>query len=178
MQENLVFKIADALQVQTGFRYVPSRSAFVDSVRTLLVDDIQRFLTYGEGLELALSGAYDDADRVLSDANLSIARRDQSVIEQMRLEIQQGRIFQNPLSLREATRQSEIQLEAALNELTQSTLGTFGVNLDMTGSLPLSGSPVNSNGQPPNDTIPGSQDPSQLPIQVVRVILPPPPVND
>lgn len=195
LQEMLTFDLADQLQRLTGFRYLPSRAAFADSVSTLLVDDLQRFLSYSQGFEMVIAGDYDAATQILSDANISIANRDRTALEQAR-----NAVLQSYSSLTDLLNQSQsfggfvgggggggvsnagtqnkkvirqFNLGYAANQLGLLSLGDSGIaDGDAGVTEPINTNPGDSSTKPP-----GTVNPSNQPFIKVQVVVPLPKSN-
>ncbi|MBL7978344.1 MAG: hypothetical protein JNN12_08390 [Bacteroidetes Order II. Incertae sedis bacterium] len=90
LQEELTFAIADQIQRITRFKYTNGRMAFADAVGTIVADDLQRFLMFSQGFDMAEAGTSDPAGQILSDANIGITGRDRNAVEQTRVVVLQS----------------------------------------------------------------------------------------
>ncbi len=84
LQTDLGLVLADQLQQLTGFSYLDSREAFADSLRALIVPDLQRFVAYGRSVELSLAGDIEAAEPLLEGSHAPLARLDHPILQTMR----------------------------------------------------------------------------------------------
>ncbi len=90
LQEELTFAVADQIQRITRFKYTNGRMAFSNAIGTIVADDLQRFLMFSQGFDMAEAGTSDPAGQILSDANVGITARDRNAVEQTRVVVLQS----------------------------------------------------------------------------------------
>ena len=83
LQRELSLAIADSIQSQTGFQYVPSRQAYADSLESLLIDDVGTLLTYGYAVEQLVLGEPVEAQALMMDLREPVAAEDLAHIDQI-----------------------------------------------------------------------------------------------
>lgn len=81
LQRDMALSITDSIQARLGFNYVPSREAFGDSLESYLIDDVSTFLTYGYAIEQLMLGNLVEAQAVVMDLRIPVARLDLARLE-------------------------------------------------------------------------------------------------
>jgi hypothetical protein len=81
LQRELSLAIADSIQSQTGFEYVPSRESYADSLESMLIDDVGTLLTYGYAIEQLLLGEPVEAQALMMDLREPVAEQDLAHID-------------------------------------------------------------------------------------------------
>jgi tetratricopeptide (TPR) repeat protein len=83
LQIDLALTVADQLQETVGFSYLDSREAFADSLRSIILPDLQRFVAYGRSVELSLAGDFEAAGPLLDGSHPPLALLDRPVLQAM-----------------------------------------------------------------------------------------------
>lgn len=194
LQEQLTYDIADAVQRLTGFRYLVSRAAFMESINNLLVDDLQHFLVYAQGFDVIVAGNMNPTTQVLEDANITMSGRDRLALDEARSTVLQS--YTNVTDLLNQTSGmggltigsgGGANAAGTVNTRKNAKSLTFGYAATQLGLLTLGESGI-TNGDAgisanPNETgdtsgkTPGALNPANQPFIKIQIVVPLPKSN-